>query len=62
MGMKGVHTIQTGLYKGKEICQKSLGVFASFCQQAKKITTDALRHLQIIRDCWKSRKAVGKKN
>jgi len=59
--MNGVHTVQTGLYEGKEICQKSR-VFPSFCQQAKKITTDALRRLQIIRKCWKNRKAVSKKS
>jgi hypothetical protein len=62
MEMNGVRTVQTGLYEGKEICQKSLCVFPSFCQQAKKLTTDALRRLQIIRDCWKNRKAVSKKS
>jgi hypothetical protein len=50
MGMKGVHTVQTGLYEGQEICQKGLCVFASFCQQEKKIKTVALRRLQIICD------------
>jgi len=36
-------------------------VFASFCQQEKKIITVALKRLQIIHDCWKNRKAVSKK-
>jgi hypothetical protein len=37
-------------------------VFASFLQHEKKIVTAALRRLKRIRDCWKNRKAVSKKN
>ena len=61
--MKGVRTVQKGIYEEKEICHKGLCVCICFILRTREeIITVALKRLQIIRDCWKNHKAVRTKN